>query len=193
MSELVVLLDEAGEAVGTTPKATVHHGDTPLHLAFSAYLVSPTGDVLVTRRAADKATFPGVWTNSVCGHPGPGEDLAEAVRRRARDELGLTVGAVRLVLPAFRYRAEMGGVVENELCPVFVAVVDRVVPQPDPSEVMDHAWVGWRDFTADVLEGRRIVSHWSRLQVAELVALGPDPLSWPAADEQLLPPAARGS
>lgn len=193
MSELVVLLDDSGAATGTAPKATVHHAHTPLHLAFSAYLVSPDGDVLVTRRAADKRTFPGVWTNSVCGHPGPGEDLRDAVRRRAADEVGAAVSEVRLVLPAFRYVAEMHGIVENELCPVFVAVTERVAPQPDPAEVMDAEWVAWSRFSADVLDGRRTVSHWCRSQVAELVTHGPDPLRWEAADEALLPPAARRS
>lgn len=191
MTELVVLLDEAGQATGTAAKATVHDGDTPLHLAFSAYLVTSDGELLVTRRAADKATFPGVWTNSVCGHPGPGEELADAVRRRASTELGATVGEVRLVLPAFRYRAEMDGVVENELCPVFVGEAQSPALHLDPTEVMDAAWVPWREFAASVLEGRRTVSHWCRLQVAELVELGDNPLRWPTADEQLLPPAAR--
>jgi isopentenyl-diphosphate delta-isomerase len=193
MTEVVVLLDESGRATGTAPKATVHAADTPLHLAFSAYLVTPDRRLLVTRRAADKATFPGVWTNSVCGHPAPGERPADAVRRRAGTELGLAVGDVRLVLPAFRYRAEMDGVVENELCPVLVAEVDAVEPRPDPTEVMDWVWSPWREFAADVVDGRRVVSHWCRLQVGELAGLGDDPLAWEPADETLLPPAARGT
>ena len=191
MTELVVLLDDRGRAVGTQDKATVHHGETPLHLAFSAYLVDPEGALLVTRRALTKATFPGVWTNSVCGHPGPGEALDTASRRRALDELGVTVGELRLVLPEFGYVAEQGGVVENERCPVFVGVVpDREVAL-DPAEVGGAEWVPWSTFSAEVLDGRRAVSSWCREQVEQLVQLGPDPHAWPAANPARLPPAAR--
>jgi len=116
--ELVVLVSADGHATGTAPKATVHHADTPLHLAFSAYLFDDRGSLLVTRRALSKATFPGIWTNSACGHPAPGEPVEDAVLRRARDELGLGVRDLRLVLPRFSYRAEMDGTVEWELCPV---------------------------------------------------------------------------
>jgi isopentenyl-diphosphate Delta-isomerase len=189
--ELVVLVSPDGEAIGTAPKAAVHHGDTPLHLAFSAYLVDDAGALLVTRRALTKATFPGVWTNSACGHPAPGEPVEDAVGRRARDELGLEVHGLRLVLPRFSYRAEMDGVVEWELCPVLVGRVAGVAPDPapDPSEVEEAVWVPWRDFAADVLSGRREVSTWCREQVAELVALGDDPVDWPTADPADLPPA----
>lgn len=184
--ELVVLLDEAGRAVGTADKAVVHHDDTPLHLAFSTYLFDEDGRVLVTRRALTKKTFAGVWTNSCCGHPGPGEDLADAARRRVRQELGVTVSDLRLVLPTFRYRAEQDGIVENEMCPVYTALVRDPV-DPDPSEVDSVAWVPWSEFRAGVLDGTRVVSVWCREQVAQLPE---DPLGAPEGSVADLPPAA---
>jgi isopentenyl-diphosphate delta-isomerase len=190
--ERVVLLDVEGRSIGTAAKAGVHHADTPLHLAFSAYLFSSTGELLVTRRALDKATFPGVWTNSVCGHPAPGEPLADAVVRRAALELGLELDSPRLVLPRFAYRAEMGGVVEHEMCPVYAAwLAPGAGPQLDPTEVHEAVWVPWPQFADEVLGGRREVSVWCAEQVAQLGTLGPDPRGWPAADPQALPPAAR--
>ncbi len=191
MTEQVVLLDALGRAVGTAPKSDVHHASTPLHLAFSAYLFDAEGALLVTRRSPAKLTFPGVWTNSLCGHPGPGEALDAAVRRRALDELGATVEGLRLVLPEFAYVAEMDSVVENEWCPVFASVLGGRELDPDPAEVAAVEWVPWESFVAGVRNGDRDVSPWCRLQVAQLSLLGPDPSRWPAADPARLPPAAR--
>jgi isopentenyl-diphosphate delta-isomerase len=191
--ELVVLLDEAGNAIGSAPKASVHHRETPLHLAFSCYVFDAAGRVLVTQRALDKPTFPGVWTNSVCGHPAPGEALADAVTRRAAQELGLTLGAVTLVLPSFRYVATMpSGVRENELCPVFTSVTDGEVA-PDDSEVAAVEWVPWDKFREAVLTGEREVSVWCAQQVAELALRQAADGTFPPADVADLPPAARPS
>ncbi len=186
--ELVVLLDEAGRATGTIPKSEVHHRDTPLHLAFSCYVLDAGGRLLLTRRAETKRTWPGVWTNSCCGHPAPDEPLGEAVGRRVEQELGLRVSDVRLVLPAFRYRAVMAdGTVENEMCPVLVATCERPEEaRPDPDEVDATDWVPWSDFREDVLAGRREVSPWCVEQVA---ALPPD-LPGARADPDDLPAAA---
>jgi isopentenyl-diphosphate delta-isomerase len=189
--EVVILVDEEGRALGTTPKATVHHTATPLHLAFSCYVFDPDSRLLVTRRALHKPTWPGVWTNTVCGHPAPGERLADAVRRRADQELGMRLDGLQLTLPAFRYEATMAnGVRENELCPVFTAV-SASPARPDASEVADSAWVPWVEFRDSVLDGQRDVSPWCVDQVAQLAARERPDGGFEAAGEELLPPAAR--
>ena len=139
--EQVVLLDEAGSPIGVADKAAVHTTQTALHLAFSCHVYSAAGLVLVTRRALGKSTWPGVWTNSFCGHPAPGEPLEAAIARRAQFELGISVTGLEVVLPDFRYRAvDASGIVENEVCPVYRATtVDDVAP--NPAEVAEFAWV----------------------------------------------------
>ena len=140
-SELVVLLSEDGREIGTADKATVHTTDTPLHLAFSCHIFNSTGQVLITRRALSKKTWPGVWTNSACGHPGPGESMEDAIRRRAQHELGLELEDITEALPDFRYRAvDASGIVENEICPVFVARASAD-PTPLDDEVCEWQWV----------------------------------------------------
>jgi isopentenyl-diphosphate delta-isomerase len=188
--ESVVLLDETGYASGTAAKAAVHHAQTPLHLAFSCYLFNGTGQFLLTRRAESKRTWPGVWTNTCCGHPLPGEPISGSVRRRLQQELGIGTAKLALVLPRFRYRARMdNGIIENEVCPVYAAYSDDP-PNPDPAEVAEFSWVDWEEFCAAVLAGHQPISPWSALQLAELAALGPQPLHWSAADAADLPPAA---
>ena len=189
---MVVLLDEQGRGIGVADKATVHHHDTPLHLAFSCYVFNSRGELLVTRRARSKKTWPGVVTNSCCGHPGPAESFVDAVVRRLSDELGLPAPRVELLLPRFRYRAVMAnGIVENELCPVFRAVTDAA-PTASPAEVDEHGWMSWPLFVSLVSGGELDVSPWCRKQLPQLTALGSDPLTWPAADDAELPPAAQG-
>ena len=190
--ENVVLVNETGRALGTADKVAVHHDQTPLHLAFSCYLFNEAGRFLLTRRAESKRTFPGVWTNTCCGHPLPGETMSGSVLRRLRDELGIGAAKLTLVLPRFRYQARMdNGVMENEVCPVYAAYA-HLPPDPDPAEVAEARWVDWDEFCAAVRAGRQPVSSWCATQLAELAALGSRPLDWMPADAADLPPAALG-
>jgi isopentenyl-diphosphate delta-isomerase len=172
MEELVVLLDELGTPIGSTAKATVHTTDTALHLAFSCHVFNDHGQILVTRRALEKKTWPGVWTNSFCGHPGPGEDSVQALHRRAERELGLKVTDVRAAIPEFRYRAvDASGIVENEICPVYIA---RAVGEPNPAadEVAEYHWADTLELLAAVTATPWAFSPWLTLQLPELAARG---------------------
>jgi len=169
--ELIVLLDDDGTAIGTLAKPLVHHGETPLHRAFSAYLFSDDGRLLVTRRALSKQTFPGMWTNTVCGHPGPGEDDEAAIARRAGFELGLGVADLRSAVPGYRYRAEFQGVVENEICPVYLGRFTGS-PAPDPTEVEDWELVDWAHFRRRQATEGDAWSPWCREQAGLIEEAG---------------------
>lgn len=186
----VVLLDEDGTPAGSADRTSIHTADTPLHLAFSTYLFNARGEVLLTRRALGKRTWPGVWTNSCCGHPRPGEDLEDAARRRIREELGLRVGPLTPLLPDFRYRAvDASGVVENEICPVFGAVVFDDGVQADPEEVAEYVWAPWDAVCAAVAATPQVYSPWSALQIPLIAERHPSP-GTPVADRSSPDPAA---
>ena len=179
VEERVVLLDDDGSPVGSAAKAAVHGTDTPLHLGFSCYLFDGAGRILLTRRALNKQTWPGVWTNSFCGHPAPGESVEDAVRRRGRRELGAGLAEIACVLADFRYRAEAAdGTVENEVCPVYCALVDGSI-NAAPDEVMDLVWVDWEAVRAAAALDWAI-SPWARDQVPLLESADLPPWARPA-------------
>lgn len=172
--ERVVLLDDSGEPVGTSLKSEVHGTSTPLHLAFSLYLFDADDRLLLTRRALDKRTWPGVWTNTCCGHPQPGEQPEDAVRRRVGQELGMELADLTCVLPDFAYTAvDASGVMENEVCPVFCArpVHPDAPPLANPAEVMDWKWGPWQDIVRSVAATPYVFSPWAVLQVTELAGV----------------------
>ncbi|MEN5072938.1 isopentenyl-diphosphate Delta-isomerase [Isoptericola cucumis] len=168
----VVLVDDDGRRLGTWPRSTVHTEETPLHLAFSCYVLDDAGRLLMTRRALSKRTWPGVWTNSFCGHVRWQETAEEALHRHARHELGLRVADVELVLPDFRYRAvDASGVVEHEICPVYVARAAGEV-EPNPDEVVELEWARSDDVTAAAAAAPWGFSPWMVEQLRAFAAAG---------------------
>lgn len=167
-TEHVVLLDDDGRTIGTAPKSSVHGTDTALHLAFSCHVLNDDGQVLMTRRALGKTAWPGVWSNSFCGHPKPAEPVINAVRRRAEYELGLTLTDIELALPLFRYRAtDATGIVEHEVCPVYIA---RTADEPvlNPLEVVDATWAEPAQLAASLVATPWAFSPWLVLQAEQL-------------------------
>lgn len=168
--EQVVLLSDDGEPVGVADKALVHDADTPLHLAFSCHVFNADGLLLVTRRSLEKLTWPGSWTNSFCGHPGPDEASTDAVTRRAERELGITVQDLELALPDFRYWAkDASGVVENEICPVYTATTAGALA-PAADEVMAWEWVDPQMLLTAMNATPWAFSPWLTLQLPLLLA-----------------------
>ena len=170
--EEVVLLDADDRPIGRAPKASVHGADTARHLAFSCHVFNARGELLVTRRALAKQAWPGVWTNSFCGHPAPAETLVHAIRRRGEFELGLELDRIEPVLPTFHYRAtDASGIVENELCPVYTARSSST-PEPHPGEVAEYRWVEVGRLAVAIQHAPWAFSPWFVLQAQLLPFLG---------------------
>jgi isopentenyl-diphosphate delta-isomerase type 1 len=163
----IVFVDEQNRAIATGDKLPSHTSDTKLHRAFSVFLFNERGEFLMQQRAMSKKTWPGVWSNSCCGHPMLHEKPLAAAKRRIEFELGITPKELRTVLPDFRYRAELDGIVENEICPVMVGIVDSE-PLPQPSEVMAIRWVDWGEFLEEADRPDTSISPWAVLESAEL-------------------------
>lgn len=181
-TEQIVLLDDDARPIGAAPKLASHHQNTPLHLAFSVYIFNDKKQLLVTRRALHKKVWPGVWTNSCCGHPAPNEEIAAAIARRVQYELGMKVDNLRCVLPDYRYTTPpFEGIIENEVCPVYVATANSE-PHPNPTEVDDAKWISWQDFcTQTESDHQNVWSWWSKDQAQQLKIVMSD--SYQGTDE----------
>ena len=69
-----ILLDDRDNVIGHANKYDTHRfsAEKPrgtLHRAFSVFLFDEAGRLLLQQRAAEKITFPNVWTNTCCSHP----------------------------------------------------------------------------------------------------------------------------
>ncbi|MCP4409185.1 MAG: isopentenyl-diphosphate Delta-isomerase [Gammaproteobacteria bacterium] len=148
--EQVVLVDSFDRPIGSMPKHKVHRAQTPLHRGFSLFLFNHQGELLLQQRSASKTTWPLIWSNSCCGHPLPDEHYADAVRRRATYELGIAECSLFEILPDYSYQAIKDGVMENEICPVWVGWSNEA-PQLNDSEVNAVRWVAWSDFIAAIM------------------------------------------
>lgn len=172
-TEQVVFVDKNGKPTGEVgPKLASHTAHTKLHLGFSCYIFRKSDHrFLLTQRAVSKKVWPGVWTNSVCGHPAPGETVEDAIRRRAKDELGLKhLEALQCVLPNYTYKTPpFKGVIENEFCPVFVAFTDDTV-HPNPDEVEMYRWLSWDEYVAMLTDPAHAdkMSYWAKDQYEHL-------------------------
>lgn len=174
--EQIVFVHEDGTPTGEVgPKLASHTANTQLHLAFSCYIFRRSDNrFLVTQRALSKKVWPGVWTNSVCGHPLPGEAMEAAIARRALYELGLyQVSDLRVVLPNYRYTTPpYDGIIENEFCPVYVGYTDED-PQPNPEEVAAFEWLEWSEYVIQLHNDTDRMSYWAKDQYLQLKDLQP--------------------
>ncbi|MFF9478814.1 isopentenyl-diphosphate Delta-isomerase [Streptomyces sp. NPDC014733] len=138
---MLELVDEDGATIGTAEKLAAHQAPGQLHRAFSVFLFDEQGRLLLQRRALEKYHSPGVWSNTCCGHPYPGEQPFAAAARRTAEELGLApsllaeAGTVR-----YNHPDPDSGLVEQEYNHLFVGLV-RQTPAPDPAEIGEIAFV----------------------------------------------------
>lgn len=155
---LLELVDESGNTIGTAEKLSAHQAPGKLHRAFSVFLFDPSGKLLLQRRALGKYHSPGVWSNTCCGHPYPGESPFAAAARRTHEELGVSpsllaeAGTVR-----YNHPDPASGLVEQEYNHLFVGLVQSPV-QADPEEVYESAFVSPQELAA--LHERATFSAW---------------------------------
>jgi isopentenyl-diphosphate Delta-isomerase len=161
--DLMVLVDDADRVIGTAGKRDAHHQGA-LHRAFSVIVWDSAGRLLLQKRHHGKYHSGGLWTNTCCGHPRPGEDIAAAALRRLEEEMGFTCSLTGL--GTIRYRAELDhGAIEHEIVHVFRGLHDGEVA-PNPAEAEGYQWSSLDDVRADVAAMPLRFSVWFRAYIA---------------------------
>lgn len=155
---LVVLVDEHDRVIGKAEKLSAHSGGGKLHRAVSVFVFNAKGETLLQRRADGKYHSAGLWSNTCCTHPAPGEEPEAAARRRLKEEMGfdtpLTEGF------EFIYRTAVGsGLTEWEYDHVFFGEYNGAV-KPNPVEVSDYKWVSLEELLADVKSNPQNYTRW---------------------------------
>lgn len=151
-SEFVILVDSSDRQIGTAEKLSVHESGGQLHRAFSIFVLDDGDRLLLQRRAACKYHFPGLWSNTCCGHPRPGETVMEAAVRRLNEEFGIT--APLRVVAELTYRASdpASGLTEHEYLHVLSGRADAIAaPHPNPAEIAAFRWLPIPDIKTELL------------------------------------------
>jgi isopentenyl-diphosphate delta-isomerase len=158
----VILVDADDVAIGTADKLDAHRRGLR-HRAISALVRNSRGQFLLQRRHPGKYHSGGLWTNACCSHPLPGEDVADAARRRLSQEMGVRCPLKPLFV--YHYRTPVpGGLIENEVVHVFVGLHDGAI-EPDPSEASEWKWISFAELAADMDARPDAYTAWFRQYV----------------------------
>lgn len=173
-NEMLILVDENDNEIGTISKADAHDANGTLHRAFSLFIFNEKGELLLQQRSPEKRLWGGYWSNSCCSHPRAGENMDEAVHRRLEQELGMTADLGFVY--KFSYRADFGDLgAEHELCWVYVGRATSAV-HPNTSEISDWRWIAPAALDAEMASEPRHFTPWFKLEWNRLKDEFPDRL-----------------
>ena len=147
IQEQVIVVDENDVVLGSMEKMEAHRNPL-LHRAISVFIVNSEGEWLLQQRALGKYHSNGLWTNTCCSHPQPGESSLDAANRRLAEEMGLKAELTEKF--HFIYREPLDNdLTEYELDHVFVGVSNQV-PNINTNEVLSYKYIAYDDLKKDI-------------------------------------------
>ncbi len=161
----VILVDEQDNAIGSMGKMEVHE-KAILHRAFSIFIFNKKGEILLQKRAANKYHSGGLWTNTCCSHPRPGEDTLTAAHNRLQEEMGFTTELSKTF--SFIYKAPFdNGLTEHEYDHVFTGTYNGIV-QPNPQEVSDYCYQSVEAIKSNIIMQPGNFTEWFKIALPKL-------------------------
>ena len=123
--ELFPVVDENGNVIGCATRGECHGGGKLLHPVVHLHVFDSEGRLYLQHRPAWKDIQPDKWDTAVGGHVDFGENVAAALKREAREELGLTDFTPEY-LKSYVFESDR----ERELVNTFKTVVDPLAVRP---------------------------------------------------------------
>lgn len=155
--EQLILVDQHDKEIGIEEKIKAHK-EGKLHRAFSVFILNSKGQLMLQKRANDKYHSGGLWTNTCCSHPRPGEPVESAAIRRLSEEMGFSCPLKELF--SFIYKTGFdNGLMEHEFDHVFVGTYDGQ-PKINPGEVAEYKWIGIKELLKDMEENPQNYTFW---------------------------------
>jgi len=161
-NELVVLVDAADRQIGTAPKLAVHR-EGRLHRAISVQIADHRGRLLLQKRHIGKYHSGGLWSNTCCSHPRPGEATLQAALRRLAGEMGIVCALTPLFTTTYRANLD-NAMIEHEVVHVFAGSYEGPI-RADPQEADGYEWVTPAALRADVTARPERYSAWFGIYV----------------------------
>lgn len=156
----VILVDSNDNEIGVHEKIQAHKKGY-LHRAFSIFIFNSKNQLLLQQRAKDKYHSGGLWTNTVCSHPIPNEDINISVLNRLQEEMGFKTNVKQIF--SFLYKSEyQNGIIEHEIDHIFFGFFNGDIT-PNPVEVMDYKWDFIDNINLDVQKNSDNYTSWFKL------------------------------
>lgn len=129
--EILPLVNPQGEVIGQAARQECHQGPGKLHPVVHLHVFNSAGQIFLQKRSMNKDVFPGRWDTAVGGHIADAETPAEALKREASEEIGLS-GFIAQALGTHIIETAY----ESEFVYVFVTTYDGPL-NPNPDELDD--------------------------------------------------------
>lgn len=166
ITEQVILVNEQDEAIGLMGKMLAHETGL-LHRAFSIFIFNTTGELLLHQRAFDKYHSGGLWTNTCCSHPRPGEEVLDAAHRRLKEEMGFDTDLSHAF--SFVYKTQLDkGLTEHEYDHVFTGVYEKEIV-PNASEVAGYAYKSIPEIRAGISSNPQHFTAWFKIAFEQVI------------------------